>query len=239
MKIHDGPPLLAQALPSGSRVTKSSVTESPSALTPAAIYHGSEPYSAAPTGSPRNIEVYARVIATEEEQRQYLEVAMLLAWDLGDATGDLKHAYEAALKELSPELAAKDWGFSIANGQLVLSEGSDKLTEAEIDSIHKALSGSGVDLAARTVADTTIKALEYDRNYGDDNVSNGIGRFDVSRENFADIVDLRAYLNTHAPGGKYGQDVKDQSDYRGLYRMTGGHAMMDQIAARAVPRFAR
>lgn len=66
----------------------------------------------------------------------------------------------------------------------------------------------------------------------------GIGRFDVTNENFGDIADLRAYLLSHGPDGKYGRNYTRPS-YDRLYRITGSMAMMDQIAARAEPRFAR
>ncbi len=78
-----------------------------------------------------------------------------------------------------------------------------------------------------------ITAIEYERNGGDNDVSNNIGRYDVTQANFGDIVDLRVYLESHAAGGKYGRNVIDPSNYRRLYRMTGGLAMMEQIAARA------
>ena len=238
MKIHDVTPLLTQGLQGASRVAKADATES-SPATPAAIYHGSEPYSAPSTGFPSDIEVYARALATEQEQRQYMEVFTMMNWDLGNVSGDLRQAYEAALGELPPELAAKDWSFSIANDQLVVSEGSDRLSEQEIASIRDAFGNRGVDLAARTVADLTITALEYDRNWGDDNVTGGIGRYDLNRENFADIVDLRAYLDSHGPDGPFGQNVREPTDYQRLYRITGAIAMMDQIATRAVARFAK
>ncbi len=46
-----------------------------------------------------------------------------------------------------------------------------------------------------------IQALELDR--GPAGVSNSIGRFDVSQENFGNIVDLRVYLERHKSGAAY------------------------------------
>jgi hypothetical protein len=82
-----------------------------------------------------------------------------------------------------------------------------------------------------------ITALRYDREWGADDVTNGIGRFDVSEKNFGDIVNLRAYLDDFGPKGRYGHDLIDPTDYETLY-WVGGRPMMEMIAARAEPRFA-
>lgn len=248
MKIDNGmpPPTLVQgttlqadALPNDSRLARPDAQAAQQALTPAAIYHGQEPYSAPSNGPRSNIEVYAEVLDTDLEARQASQVFQMITWDLGKATGDLRYAYEASLKQLHPALVAKDWGFSVSNGQITLSEGADKLTEGERQAIRQAFSDNGIESFSRSVADTMITAIEYERNGGRNDVSNSIGQYDVTQKNFGDIVDLREYLESHAEGGKYGRDVIDPTDYSRLYRITGGFAMMEQIAAKAVARYAK
>lgn len=150
---------------------------------------------------------------------------------LGAASGDLKVAYEDALSQLPPTIKGKDWGFSVnQHNQIVILEGSDKLSDTEQEIILSVFAKASVGQAAGAVADIVERMLELERM--PKGVSNGFGRFDVSRTNFHEVVDLRTYLNSHGPGGPYGQHRVDPFDYAGLF-FTGGYAMMEQISAKA------
>lgn len=204
---------------------------------PSAVYHGSEKSPLPNTGGGVITNVYVGSTETNEQASARLsEVVHLLSKGLGTASADLKHSYDAAIARLSPDLVEKDWGFSIKGGELAVIAGSDDLSKQETNTIHDALLGAGAAYSADMVSDTVIRALELDR--GPAGVSNGIGRYDVSKENFGDAVDLRVYLQSHAPGGRYGQHRVDPSDVAGLF-YTGGQAMMDQITAKAEENYAR
>lgn len=201
--------------------------------TPAAIYHGSQVEGPSRLKGLENVKLYSRTFDPAVARKMSIEKMDLWIRGLGEVSGDLRRGYDEAVSKLSPELLKKDWGFSVREGRLVLIEGRDRLSEAERSALISAL--AGLESLANDVANTVIRLLELDR--GMDGVSKSIGRFDVSQQNFADIVDLRAYLLSHGPDAKYGRHATNPTDYANLYA-TGGYAMMDQIAAKAVARFA-
>lgn len=203
-----------------------------SASTPAAIYHRSQNDDASGLSEPGDIKVYGSYPKIDPHDIQ-MQVEALNLWihGLPDASAGLRNSYDTATAALSPELLQKDWGFSVSNGQLVVLEGSDPLSDQELTTLRQVL--TELTPAANVVAETTVRMIELDR--GTNGVSNGIGRFDVSTQNFADVVDLRKYLLTHGPSGKYNQ-ARDPSDLRSVYG-TGGWAIMDQIEVNAEARF--
>lgn len=179
------------------------------------------------------VVLYSRpAVRTELETQRIMDVMELYSRGVAEASAKLRHAYEGAVSSLSPELLEKDWGFSVQNERLVILQGEDALSEAERATLTRAL--SGVESAANDVANTMIRAIELDRVDGH---SKGIGRFDVSQANFGELVDLRSYLFSHGPDATYGRNLNDPRDYEHLYFLTGGMALMDQIAARAEVRF--
>lgn len=202
-------------------------------LNPAAIYHPAtdEGTATLPTYEGSNIEVYRYdAEAAEKADREMWE---LWSEGLGTPTGEMRYGYEAAIAQLSPELAAKDWGFSVRNDAVVIIEGDDDLTDQEIATLKQAL--SELELPARTLAANVVRYLELDR--GTDGVSKRLGRFDVSQQNFDQVIDMRELLLSHGEDAKYGRDYKEPSNYRGLYRVSAGHAIVDQILERAEVRF--
>ncbi|MGO1233567.1 MAG: hypothetical protein ACTMHG_07585 [Marinobacter sp.] len=203
---------------------------------PSVVYHGLDK-SALPEAGGIITDVYVASTETNEEVGARLsKVVKLLSKDLGAASADLKYSYDAAIANLSPDLIQKDWGFSISAGELTVTAGSDDLSQQETNTIHDALLAAGVKYGAEAVSNTVIEALKLDR--GPAGVSNGVGRYDVSKDNFGDVVDLRVYLQSHAPGGRYGQHVVDPSDVAGQF-YTGGQAMMDQISVKAEENYTR
>lgn len=177
---------------------------------PSAIYHGLDQSVLPETGGGAPTLYLASTETNEEASARLSGVVRLLSKDLGQASAGLEYSYNAAIEDLSPDLVEKDWGFSTTDGELTVTAGADNLSEQETDTIKAALQSTGVTDSADIVADTVVRAFELDR--GPAGVSNGIGRYDVSKENFGDVVDLRAYLESHAPGGQYGQHRVDPSD---------------------------
>jgi hypothetical protein len=196
-----------------------------------AIYHPSTP------GEPQ-IQVYAKIVSTDLEDQQVGESLRLLTFGIGQPSANLRRAYDSAVSALSPELLAKDWGFSISSGRLVFTQGNDELSQQELGALDDAFSGSDVRIAASALASMVVKALELERGWGSDEQSRGVGQYDVTEANFGDIVDLREYLLSHGPGGTMKQGAKNPHDYDKMYTVTGGLALMNQISARAEARYA-
>lgn len=202
--------------------------------TPAAIYHGGTRVTdeAPPTYDSTGIELWmfdhAAWEKADDEMRQ-------LWWGGGFSAplGEMRYGYEDAMARLSPELAAKDWGFSIKNGSLVIVPGDDPLSMQERATLQKAL--GHLETTAKTLAANVIRYLELDR--GTDGVSEGLGRFDVSQANFHEVIDMRELLLSHGKSAKYGSHAVQPDNYRKLYRAGAGHAITDQIVARAEARF--
>jgi hypothetical protein len=207
-------------------------TTATSAPTPAAIYHPSQNESASGLSGPGDINVYSWDPKLDENRKMLFETLQLWLHELPAVSAGLNSAFDTATATLSPELLKKDWGFSVSNGQLVILAGSDPLSDEELATLKLAL--AELTATANAVADTTTRMIELER--GTNGVSNGIGRFDVSTQNFADIVDLRKYLLAHGPNAKYNQ-ARDPSDLQSVYG-TGGWAIMDQIEVNAAVRFA-
>nr|WP_298728723.1 hypothetical protein [uncultured Steroidobacter sp.] len=219
----------------GSRVGQETkvapATAATSAPGPAAIYHPSKSESPSELGGLGDIKVYSWDSKVEENERMLIESMDIWIQQLPAVSAGLRRAYDTATADLSPELLKKDWGFSVSNGELIVLEGSDALSDGELATLKLAL--TELTPAANAVAETTTRMIVLDRGtYG---FSNRIGRFDVSTENFADVVDLRKYLLAHGPNGKYNQ-ARDPSDLESVFSM-GGWAIMDQIEANAAVRF--
>lgn len=209
----------------------------PAVNTPAAIYHaGQRVHDVAPPNASGAV-AYARLQNTLEEDINYDSILSLLGCDIDEASFELRVATDAAMSLLSPELAQKDWSFSVRNNALVFSEGEDVLTRDELKQLREAFNTMGVPDAARKVADTVITAIRYEREWGADDVAMGIGRFDVSQKNFDAIVDLRAYLGEFGIGKGIARYLVDPTDVRAQH-YGSGRVMMDIIAKRAEPRFA-
>ncbi len=200
--------------------------------TPSVGYEGLKDYS---------ISVESKVSESAEELGARIDKMLnLLFIELGDDSHQLKLGYDAALEKLSPELRQKDWGFSVSKGYLVLWENKDELSESERVTIKTALLESGVDYLADNVSDTLVAGLKAER--GPDETTGGVGRYNLTKENFGEIIDLRAYLESHMKGGDYDwkvQHLNSWADPNDLYGGRSGlQAMVDQMAARAEAPFA-
>jgi hypothetical protein len=209
----------------GQAAKAATVTTAATDQGPAAIHHGLEgaTYS--------NLKMFSWDTRFDENLQMQIESMELWIRGVPRASVALAMAYDSAKTALSPELMEKDWGFSVSNGALVILEGHDALTDDESATLKKAL--AGVTDAANGLADVTTRMFELNR--GTDGKSNGIGRFDVSKDNFSSIVDLREYLDAHGPDGKYNQ-ATSPADLQSVFGF-GSYALMDQIELRAAARF--
>ncbi|BES71494.1 hypothetical protein RE428_25120 [Marinobacter nanhaiticus D15-8W] len=199
------------------------------------IYHRNEPVLPPGDGTynvqgliNKNIESPAAMTA------RYNRVQELFGFEIGNRAVDLELSYVSGVESLSTAVKNKDWGLSIQDGELKVIEGSDSLTEHQRTSISNVLKTAGVEYAAQFVADAVIEMIELER--GQNGLSRSIGRFDVNQSNFADVVDLRRFIEDYRPGGKYGKGLVDPSDIQGRYFLAGA-GIMDQVAVRAEETF--
>jgi hypothetical protein len=200
---------------------------------PAVVYHPGmdDGSSSLPTYAPGSIQVWK--FDHEAYERDEQEMRELQWGGFGASAAEMRRGYDAAAMELSPELMAKDWGFSIKNKALVIVEGNDILSDAEVKTLKNAL--RELKPAANQLAEDVLRYLELDR--GTDGLSKRLGRFDVSQQNFSDVIDMRELLMSVGENGKYGQSYRNQSDYVGLYKVSTSYALADQMEARAEARF--
>src|SRR5690242_2225999 len=102
-------PWQAPGKASATTVTSLKQTDTPSAA--------SESVAPPTTSSDlSDVVLYSRpAMRTELETQRIIGVMELYARGVAEASAKLRHSYEGAVSTLSPELLAKDWGFSVQN----------------------------------------------------------------------------------------------------------------------------
>jgi hypothetical protein len=181
----------------------------PAFASSADVYHGSEVPTSPSLLAQSGVKAYVQLLNAVSTAGHAEKSADLLTNTLLGASATLKSAYNQAVAKLPTQLQTKDWRFSVANGSLVFAPGEEDLLPQDLVDLRAAFAGSNVESAANQVA-TAITSMELRRNAGSDSGSLAWGRFPVDETNFEQVVDLRAYLTTTAPGGKYGADVANQ-----------------------------
>ncbi|MCP1338095.1 hypothetical protein NJR55_00685 [Idiomarina sp. M1R2S28] len=100
--------------------------------------------------------------------------------------------FMANLQKDNPSLANKDWGFSIDSDDKLVVSGN--ITENEKEYLESELNSNTEILElAKEVPDIFIKGQEYDRGY--DGKGQYWGKYDVTQENFKDIIDIKEILD--------------------------------------------
>jgi hypothetical protein len=222
-----------------TRTKVSSATAEQGSIEPAAIYHGSSHNSGESSLSLGSKQLYAQMLYSQSEWDEYMKVPPNVISGLGEPSAELRRRYDVALSSLSPELKAKDWSFSVSDGELVFARGQDQLSDEDLAALREALHDAGVESAANAVADVVVEAIETDRYWMYRHLGSGIGSYDVSKQNFGDVVNLRMYLEDYREGGRYDPHLRNPTDYALAYAI-GGYGIMEQIGANAkqveVPR---
>jgi len=118
----------------------------------------------------------------------------------------LKSAYQQALARLPVQLQSRDWGFSVANGKLVFAPGKESLSAQELALLRAAFDEANIEQLANEVADA-ITTMESKRSTGADMNSLAWGRFRADDNNFDQVVNLRSFLTSTAPGSKYSANI--------------------------------
>ncbi|PTY35663.1 hypothetical protein BGP77_08415 [Saccharospirillum sp. MSK14-1] len=131
-----------------------------------------------------------------------------------------------------PWMLTQDWELSVdANNEVVVL--GENLSAFDIDTI-KEFAGT-FDIAAKGAAmrDSTLKAMEQDR--GPLMMTHGLGRFDLTKDNFQDIVQLRELAaNTPAIGKSPYNPNPEKVDYFGSFV---AKTLTSQLELRAEVRY--
>jgi hypothetical protein len=138
---------------------------------------------------------------------------------------------------LPPDLASKDWGFSVSGGSLIFTPHQDELSAQDLTILGHAFASSKVEPAAKQVATAIISIVQM-RRAGADSRSLAWTRLDADVEaaNFGDSVDLRSYVTATAPGSLYQPNTAPPSHSQ-IPPLLGGMDFRDLVTAR--PKFLR
>jgi len=192
------------------------------------IYHKDE-------HTPQNQSTYDRPLSiTAHKSESELLVKMEQTIDFGELPkklNQLRPKYESFMNELevsSPSLAKKEWGFSVdSNDKLVVS---GNITEDEKKYLEEKLNADkNIVNLAKELPDILIKGQEYDRGY--DGKGKYWGKYDVTQENFKDIVDIKGLLDS-----SYGPNAKAFDD--GFDVMSYQNDLRNQLASKAEVKYA-
>lgn len=119
---------------------------------------------------------------------------------------------ESILAEKVPSSIEKNWDFSINEDGSAAVVGSE-LSESERDAIASIIDSSGVGKDLSSVRDLMVEALEEDRGVG--LYSTNIGKYDLTDENFSEVVYFREYLSNakkESPGESLASQLNARAD---------------------------
>lgn len=112
-------------------------------------------------------------------------------------TDDLSKNTEISLHSIAQQdqsLLKKDWDFSInESDEIVITEGKDKLSNEEKEILNEALNNPELVGSLKDFADASQILLAEDRGAG--KFSSGLGRYDLNRSNFSEVIKVREGLD--------------------------------------------
>jgi hypothetical protein len=175
------------------------------------VYHSSDGTHPSPSLLAQSgVKAYTQLLSALSQAGHSEKSAEALTNTLLLTSATLKSAYQQALVKLPVLLQSKDWRFSVSNGTLVFAAGKDDLSSQELHILRAAFGESDVEPFANEVAGA-ITTMEAKRAAGADMNSLAWGRFRVDDNNFEQVVDLRSYLTSTAPGSKYSTNIAADS----------------------------
>jgi hypothetical protein len=167
------------------------------------VYHSSGGAHPSPSLLAQSgVKAYTQLLSALSQAGHSEKSAEALTNTLLVTSATLKSAYQQALLSLPSLLQSKDWQFSVSNGSLVFAAGNDELSSQEFTLLRAAFEASDVEVFANEVANA-ITTMGSKRSTGADMNSLAWARFRVDDNNLEQVVDLRSYLTSTAPGGKY------------------------------------
>ena len=195
------------------------------------VYYGSEAPATASLLSHNGVGAYIQLINVLSSGGGEQKSADPLTSTLGNASAALKSSYSQAVATLPPALQAKDWGFSVANGQLVFIQGEEALTPQDFADLQKAFGAANVGTSANQLA-TALLSIEARQKAGDDSASLAWGRVQVDDNNFSDVVNLRSYVTDTPPGGNYMPPAPAETYRPDIPNILGGMDLRELVSAR-------
>ncbi len=196
--------------------------------TPAAVYYPSEP----PKTSIDSMAVVETMIGPPQSW-DFPRVAELHRGVTEVMRGAFKE-FQSALSYLYPDLADKKFGFTVAeDGSLKALNTGGQLNAAEMDRLNGLLNNSSdLKAAALNYRDSAIDLVEADSAW----TGSYLGRYNLTKENFADTLDLAALL---IPVTK----TPSQEQFDGMFfnqmAYKGERASAEVLAAREEARAAK
>lgn len=144
-----------------------------------------------------------RALMSEQEARaltvEYTQKSDNAFHAIFDNTYDMRDDYtqvQIDLLNANPELMGKDWDFTIdAEGELLVVEGKDKLSEKEIKQITDILEDNNMDEYMSDLANAVVERGVGQRGPEQYQTDKGIGLYDVTRDTMPDILRGRELMN--------------------------------------------
>ena len=209
---------------------------SPTITVSADVYYGSGAPASPSLLSQSGVGAYIHLVNALAAHAGDEKSAEQLTNSLGNASATLKSAYYDAVSRLPAPLQAKDWGFSVFNGKLVFTAGADGLTPQDFADLQKAFAAANSEPAANQLA-SALTSIDLRQSAGSDSASLAWGRIQVDENNFSDVVNLRDYVTSSAPGGRYSPSAPAPETHPQIPNILGGMDLRHLVSAR--PNFFR
>ncbi|MDB6010238.1 MAG: hypothetical protein JWL65_2488 [Gammaproteobacteria bacterium] len=235
---------VTEALTAGGPANTTSFSLAPAGIAPrsptitvsADVYYGSGAPASPSLLSQSGVGAYIHLVNALAAHAGDEKSAEQLTNSLGNASATLKSAYYDAVSRLPAPLQAKDWGFSVFNGKLVFTAGTDGLTPQDFADLQKAFAAANSEPAANQLA-SALTSIDLRQNARNDSASLAWGRIQVDENNFSDVVNLRDYVTSTAPGGRYSPSAPAPETRPQIPNILGGMDLRGLASAR--PNFFR
>ncbi len=188
-----------------------------------------------------------RALMNEQEARvltvEYTQKSDNAFHAIFDNTYDMRDDYTQVQIDLintNPELMGKDWDFTIdAEGELLVVEGEDKLSEKEIKQITDILVDNNIDDHMSNLANAIVERGVGQRGPEQYQTDEGIGLYDVTRDTMPDILRGRElmdetkmrFVQTGTPEFLRAREAYDEN------RLSPLEAIFKQVSNRAEEKY--
>lgn len=160
------------------------------------VYHKGEhiPQDKSTYDNPLSISTRKSTVSAAEVTVKAYET--LYFGELPDKLGQVRSELDGILQQLeqdNPELAQKDWGFSVSPDNKLVVTGN--VTQSEQKYLETTLNSNKqlVKLSSE-IPEILSRGLENDRSYN--GKSKYLGKYDVNQQNFQNIVDVKQLVDS-------------------------------------------
>ena len=195
------------------------------------VYYGSGAPASPSLLSQSGVGAYIHLVNALAAHAGDEKSAQQLTNSLGNASTTLKSAYYDAVSRLPTPLQNKDWGFSVFNGKLVFTAGADGLTPQDFTDLQNAFAAANSETAANQLA-SALTSIDLTQNAGANPTSLAWGRIQVDENNFSDVVNLRNYVTSTAPGSRYSPSAPPTETHPQIPNILGGMDLRSLVSAR-------